>query len=104
MEPRHLTIVENILKKYPYDIAAFGSRVNGNPKKFSDLDLCVMQPISFLILGQMQEDFEKSNLPFTVDIIIWDRCSDSFKKSIKNSLLMLRSSHDILFNSMRRSF
>lgn len=89
MESRHLEIVNSILKKYPYKIAVFGSRVKGNPKKFSDLDLCVMEPISDLVLGYMQEDFEDSDLPFTVDIVRWDKCSESFKKNIKNSLLMI---------------
>ena len=90
MEQRHLNIVENILQKYPYEIAAFGSRVRGNSKRLSDLDLCVMQPISDLVLGNMQEDFEESDLPFTVDIVRWDRCSDAFKKCIQNDLIIIK--------------
>lgn len=91
MEPRHWIIVESILAKYPYNIAAFGSRVKGNPKKFSDLDLCVMDHISDFVLGNMQEDFEESDLPFLVDIVRWDRCSDNFKKKIQHDLLIIRS-------------
>jgi hypothetical protein len=36
--------------------------------------------------GNMQEGFEEFDLPFLVDIIVWDCCSDSFKKSIQDSL------------------
>ncbi|RTL07093.1 nucleotidyltransferase domain-containing protein [Candidatus Dependentiae bacterium] len=90
MEQRHLIIVQSIIDKYAYKIAAFGSRVHGNPKKFSDLDLCVMEPIPTLILGQMQEDFEESNLPFTVDIVRWERCSEEFKNRIKHSLYEIK--------------
>jgi hypothetical protein len=89
MEQRHWIIVESILSKYPYKIAAFGSRVKGEPKKFSDLDLCIMQPISDLILAQMKEDFEESDLPFLVDLVMWDRCSKAFQESIKNDLLSI---------------
>lgn len=87
MEPRHLNIVMNILSKYPYQFYAFGSRVTGNPRRFSDLDLCYKEPIPGNIIVHIEEDFENSNLPFTVDLVSWDRCSDDFKKRIENQLI-----------------
>lgn len=91
MEPRYWEIVEHIIAKYPYTIAAFGSRVKGVPRQFSDLDLCIMEPVSDVVLGDIKEDFTESNLPFTVDVIAWHNCSDEFKKHIENDLYVLKS-------------
>ncbi len=40
VEKKHLKIIQDILTKYPYKFFAFGSRVRGDYKKLSDLDLC----------------------------------------------------------------
>ena len=89
IEKRHLDIVEQILAKYPYVFYAFGSRVKGNPKKFSDLDICYLEEIPLNILSNIKEDFEESTLPFTVDFLNWNTCDDEFKKSIQNDLLKI---------------
>jgi type I restriction enzyme S subunit len=67
-----LSIVRKILKeKIPNTVVeAYGSRVDGTNKKFSDLDLIIyLDPLEnidkFAIL---REAFDESNLPFTVDI------------------------------------
>jgi predicted nucleotidyltransferase len=57
MEERHLEIVQDILNKYPYTFYAFGSRVKGTHKRFSDLDLCIKDPIPLRVKGQIDEDF-----------------------------------------------
>jgi predicted nucleotidyltransferase len=69
MEPKHLTIVQNILSKYPYSFYAFGSRARGNPKTLSDLDLCFFENIPLNVLAHIDEDFEESDLPYTVDMV-----------------------------------
>ena len=40
LELRQQQIVREILSKYPYSFYAYGSRVKGNARKLSDLDLC----------------------------------------------------------------
>ena len=40
IETRHLKIINSILSKYPYTFYAYGSRVKGTGRKYSDLDLC----------------------------------------------------------------
>lgn len=89
MEERHKQIVREILQKYPYDFYAFGSRVKGNAKKLSDLDLCLMQEPSRGVLLQIQEDFQESNLPFIVDVIVWSKCSKEFQDCIKDDLIKI---------------
>ncbi len=41
LEPKHLVIVSNILKKYGVTAHVFGSRTKNTAKIFSDLDLCL---------------------------------------------------------------
>ena len=45
IEKKHLEIVPQILRKYPYQFYAYGSRVKGKSKKYSDLDLCYREEI-----------------------------------------------------------
>lgn len=46
LEQKDFLLLKSILKKYPYTFQAYGSRVKGSHRKFSDLDLCVMELIS----------------------------------------------------------
>ena len=90
IEPHHWEIVKKILSKYPYSFYAFGSRVKGNPKKLSDLDLCFFDSIPLNDLAHIDEDFEESDLPYKVDIVDWNKCSESFKDAIKNDLIKIK--------------
>ncbi len=87
VEESHKKIITEILSKYPYKFYAFGSRVKGTAKKFSDLDLCFFDNIPWNIRAHIEEDFEESNLPYTVDIVDWNMCDDSFKQIIKQDML-----------------
>jgi predicted nucleotidyltransferase len=88
-EDRHKKIIRDILSKYPYSFYAFGSRAIGNPNKFSDLDLCYFDDIPWKELSQLEEDFQESDLPFTVDLVNWNKCSDTFKGIIKDDLVWI---------------
>lgn len=89
IEDRHLKIVLDILKKYPYDFYAFGSRAHGNPRKLSDLDLCYYDNIPLVIKAKIEENFENSNLPYTVDLVDYNIIDNSFKNNIKNDLVLV---------------
>jgi len=89
MEPRHLKIVKDILSDYPYTFYAFGSRARGNPKFLSDLDLCFFESIPSSILFRIEESFEESDLPYKVDLVDWNKCSEEFKNMIKKDLVPL---------------
>lgn len=90
MEPKHLAIVRNILSNYPYKFYAFGSRARGNPKKFSDLDICFFDNIPLNVVIQIEDDFEESDLPYKVDIVDWNKCSDDFRALIKKDLVLIQ--------------
>lgn len=91
LEEKHLKIFKEILKKYPYTFYVFGSRVKGTEKRLSDIDLCVIEDIPGNILSHLEEDFEESNLPFTVDIVQWKYTTDSFKKLIEKDLTLIQT-------------
>ena len=92
IEPRHWKIVKAILAKYPYAFYAFGSRARGNPKQLSDLDICFFENIPWNIRAHIDEDFENSDLPFTVDVIDWNSCDEGFQNIIKKDLRLIQAS------------
>ncbi|NQY74676.1 MAG: nucleotidyltransferase domain-containing protein [Candidatus Margulisbacteria bacterium] len=91
---RELEIVNDILDRYfpSVPIWVFGSRVSGESKPFSDLDLAIIStsPISFSILGKAKEAFIESDLPFSVDIVDWSTIPDTFQRKIKEQYYILR--------------
>ncbi len=89
MEEKDKKIVWDIIKQFPFTFYAFGSRVKGTCRKFSDLDLFIKEPVTNLESFYINDAFEESNLPFTVDVVIQQRCSEDFIKTIEKNLVLL---------------
>lgn len=69
---------------------AFGSRVKGSARSTSDLDLVVFaEPSQRPQVFALREALEESNLPFRVDLLIWDEIPDNFKTNIQNQFIEL---------------
>ena len=89
-----LNVVCKILKTHASDYAvwAFGSRVKGNAKKYSDLDLAIMtqQPLSFSKMAILKEAFDESDLPIRVDVVDWAETSETFKKIIEQNKTLIQ--------------
>jgi len=85
----HLKTILELLKKHVpgIEVRAFGSRVNGNAKPHSDLDIALMtsEPLSPSAMAQLKAEFSESNLPFKVDVLDWATISDGFKALINQS-------------------
>ena len=70
---------------------AYGSRVKGTAHAASDLDL-----VAFTAQSQqpqvalLKEAFEESNLPFRVDLFIWDEIPQQFHKNIQHEHVVLQ--------------
>ena len=83
---KHLFIIKQILQKHIPDaeVRAFGSRVSGTAKIYSDLDLAIIEKnkITAKVLMQLKDDFEESDIPFRIDILDWYTISDEFKTII----------------------
>lgn len=78
------------------DVLVFGSRASGlNLKSHSDLDLLIKthSPLPTRKLRKLNEAFEDSTLPFTVDIVESANLSESFKIEIlKDAAAIYRAS------------
>ena len=62
---------------------AFGSRVRGNFRPDSDLDLVVFsKPEQSASVSELREAIEESSLPFSVDVLIWDEIGSDFRNHI----------------------
>ena len=64
-----LQIIKNILTNYPYQFYAYGSRVKGQARQYSDLDLCYQENIPITKLLEIEEELENSDLPFFVELV-----------------------------------
>ena len=61
----------------------YGSRAKWTSKPHSDLDLVVFaEPGQHHQVGELREAFEESNLPFRVDLFVWDDVPESFRDEI----------------------
>ena len=62
----------------------YGSRATWTLQPQSDLDLVVFAvPEQRRQVGDLREAFEESNLPFRVDLFVWDEIPDSFRECIE---------------------
>jgi len=89
IEPKYLDIILNILRQYPYEFYVFGSRAKRINQKFSDLDLCVKQHLSKREKTKIMQAFDESELPITVDLVVWEECSNNFKNLITKDLIQI---------------
>ena len=87
VNPAQLETVTRILAGHVPDceVRAFGSRVIGTAKDYSDLDLavvgeCALEPDA---LRCLKEAFEESELPFRVDVLDWHAIGPAFQKVIE---------------------
>jgi type I restriction enzyme S subunit len=87
VNPNHLQTIRCILAAHvpECEVRAFGSRVAGTTKKYSDLDLAVVgrRKLDSDTLRLLREAFEESDLPFRVDVIDWAATTKSFRKVIE---------------------
>lgn len=90
----HLEIVRKILAEHApeAEIRAFGSRVKGNAKEFSDLDIALVENarISFDRMRLLKEALQNSVLPFRVDVVDWNSISESFQAIVAEKFEIIR--------------
>ena len=83
----HVHTIQRILcQQVPQaQVFAFGSRVSGTPRKYSDIDLAIAlpQPLGLRRLRQLKDAFEDSDLPICVDIVDWSLADPDFKAAVK---------------------
>ncbi|SJM92414.1 conserved hypothetical protein [Crenothrix polyspora] len=86
--------VNLVLKKHvpEYPVWAFGSRVKGTAKAYSDLDLAIItqQPLSLTKMAAFKEAFDESNLSIRVDVVDWVTASEVFRKIIEQDKVVVQ--------------
>ena len=89
---KQLKIVTALLERHLPGTAAwiYGSRAKWTARPQSDLDLVVFAtPKQNDQIGALREAFEESDLPFRVDLFVWDKVPDQFRKQIQTEHLVL---------------
>lgn len=89
------TIFSLLSKHVPEcEVWAFGSRATWTNKDYSDLDLVVVGSTELKRgrLGKLKEALEESPIPFTVDIMDWNKISPEFQENIKKSFVVIKKS------------
>ena len=75
IEPQHLKTVINLLGLYLPDreVWAYGSRVSGRARKYSDLNLAVMGEgfPDDVAMFHLREDLSETRVPFMIDLKAW---------------------------------
>lgn len=95
LAPRHLEMVLDILKRRVPDreVWAFGSRVTGRARRYSDLDLAVIgeERLPLRLEADLKDDFEESDLPIRVDVVDWAAASPEFQEIVAARKIVLQS-------------
>lgn len=96
VEPEHLKLIKKILKRHIVykTVWAYGSRVNWTANQHSDLDLVVFE-INTMKLGELKEDFAESDLPFSVDVMPWEKIPEKFKNKICEKYVVLQKNRNL---------
>ena len=93
LRPDLAEIIHKILKDNLEEgtyVFAFGSRANWTAKQSSDLDLAIDsfgEKLDRKVKSNLEDAFEESNLPYTVDVVDYNFISDSFREAIKDDLV-----------------
>ncbi len=87
LDKKHLEIIKQILAEHvsEFEVLAYGSRVTGTAKPFSDLDLVIMttEPLPIRRMARLREAFSESDLPIKVDIADWATTDEGFRGIIQ---------------------
>ncbi len=90
-EEQRKTILTLLDKYLPNTTAwAYGSRAKWTSRPQSDLDMVVFaKPEQKSRVADLREAFEESNLPFRVDLFVWDTVPEEFRERIEAEHVVL---------------
>jgi len=96
IKPEDWQVLRDILRHHipEREIWAFGSRVQGKARPYSDLDLVILgdEPLEFSRRGALVEALSDSPLPFKIDLIDWATTSPRFRTIIEGQKLLIQAS------------
>ncbi len=97
-------IILTLLRQHLPDTSAwvYGSRAKWTSRPQSDLDLVVFtNPKQRQQVGALREAFEESNLPFRVDLFVWNDIPKSFQEIILEKHVELTAGHGVTPDSIK---
>ena len=100
----YIDIVKQIvLKHIPKDnfaVFLFGSRVVGNAKPLSDIDIGILglEPLPTIIKADLESDLEESIVPYKIDLIDFYQVDKDFKKEALNTIQIWNCQKNISLN------
>ena len=94
IRPDHLAMVQDVLRAHLPDGAeawVFGSRATWTTKDSSDLDLAVQAngKITPRVMGELEDAFRESDLPYTVDVVDLAAVDGRFKEVVESQKVSL---------------
>ena len=91
------TVLALLNRRLPDTTAwVYGSRVKWTSRPESDLDLVVFaRPEQNAQVAELREAFEESNLPFRVDLFVWDEVPGSFRSRIEGDHVVLAKDNPV---------
>ena len=91
--PNQRKTILGLLKRYLPNVTlwAYGSRVKWTSRPQSDMDMVAfVSPDQKRLVSDLNEAFEESDLPFRVDLFIWDEVPEEFRKNIEAEHVVLQ--------------
>ena len=84
-------LVFTYLDRQKYRVFIFGSRASGSSRKFSDIDIGIEAKgeIPAATLVEIEEAFNESDLPYTIDLVDFSNVSHNFKSQAKKQTIYL---------------
>jgi predicted nucleotidyltransferase len=95
VEPGHLEEVKRILESLTpgCEAWAFGSRVTGKNRKYSDLDVALVGEgrLDWRLIEAVKDAMSESDVPFTVDIVDYAAAGEGFRRIILGAREMIHA-------------
>ncbi len=105
LAPEQLAIVRRLLAAHvpECEVRAFGSRVTGKAKPYSDLDIVLLGPARLPLgrLAALREAFQDCELAIRVDVIDWHTLSENFRNIIAAQCEILQSQRGPIIQRQR---
>lgn len=92
-------ILLDLLRQYIPDVAvwAYGSRVKHAARRNSDLDLVAFPSAKQRpAVSELKDALDESNLPFLVDLHVWDEIPERFREIIRKEYVVLQEQKGVL--------
>lgn len=93
LDAEDLALITSIIRHHMSNVKIwmFGSRIKGTATKNSDCDIALIadNKIPLEKMSLLKESFENSDLSMIIDIIDWNRISQTFQAHIKKNHIEL---------------